>query len=318
MSKQSAKSRRPVTKPTSTKNAPVKGSKGTLFTWLSVGVVVVVIAVLVIVKTTSGGANGSGANNSGFGAVSPTVLSELTGVPLATFNAVGVTSGAGAVTAPTRLKNQTELETTGTSGTSVPEVFYEGAEFCPYCAAERWATIIALSRFGTWSGLQNMVSSTHAGEAYPGTPTFTFAKATYSSAYLAFKEVESETRVWDNAVGFYTPFQKATTSEAALVKKYDTTKFIPALPTSDVGAIPFLDFANEYVSAGASYNPGLLADQSRNSIAAGLSNAQSPITQAILATANYQSAALCTLTGNRPGSVCLSAGVKAAKKALGE
>ena len=34
-----------------------------------------------------------------------------------------------------------------------------GAEYCPYCAAERWSMIVALGRFGTFSGLQTMRSS---------------------------------------------------------------------------------------------------------------------------------------------------------------
>ena len=34
-----------------------------------------------------------------------------------------------------------------------PEVLYVGAEYCPFCAAERWPVVVALSRFGTWSGL---------------------------------------------------------------------------------------------------------------------------------------------------------------------
>ena len=36
-----------------------------------------------------------------------------------------------------------------------PEVLYVGTEFCPYCAAESWSLIVALSRFGQFSGLQH-------------------------------------------------------------------------------------------------------------------------------------------------------------------
>ena len=32
-----------------------------------------------------------------------------------------------------------------------PEMLYIGAEWCPYCAAERWAMAVALRRFGTFS-----------------------------------------------------------------------------------------------------------------------------------------------------------------------
>src|SRR5262245_25312691 len=53
--------------------------------------------------------------------------------------------------------------------TGKPEVFYMGAEYCPFCAAQRWPTIIALSRFGTFSNLRTTTSS--ATDVYPSTPT---------------------------------------------------------------------------------------------------------------------------------------------------
>ncbi len=34
-----------------------------------------------------------------------------------------------------------------------PEVLFVGAEFCPFCAAERWPLIVALSRFGRFTAL---------------------------------------------------------------------------------------------------------------------------------------------------------------------
>ncbi len=40
-----------------------------------------------------------------------------------------------------------------------PEVLYVGAEYCPYCAAERSAVAVALSRFGTLHGLGQTASS---------------------------------------------------------------------------------------------------------------------------------------------------------------
>ena len=96
--------------------------------------------------------------------------------------------------------SQTELDAVATgsannlikkvSGTALtgpnghPEVFYMGAEYCPYCAAERWPMIIALSRFGTFSGLKTTSSS--SSDVYPNTPTFTFHGATYVSQYVDF------------------------------------------------------------------------------------------------------------------------------------
>jgi hypothetical protein len=159
-----------------------------------------------------------------------------------------------------------------------------------------------------------MTSSTRSDEPYRGTPTFTFAKATYTSKYIVFKSVESYTNVWDSATGFYAPFQKMTKVEKALFAKYDTSAYITGLTTP--GAIPFLDYANQYVSAGSTYNPAILADQSRVALAGGLSVAADPVTTSIAAAANYQSAIICSIDGSQPATVCKSSGVKAATASI--
>jgi hypothetical protein len=196
----------------------------------------------------------------------------------------------------------------------VPEVLYMGAEYCPYCAAQRWATIVALSRFGTWSGLGNM--SSLSSDVYPNTPTFTFVKAKYSSKYLVFKSVEMYTNYLSSA-GDYVKLQTPTAQEEHEISTYDTSKYVKGLTAEQDGSIPFITFANKFLVAGASYNPQTLAGTSRDAIAGGLDNATSPITQAIVASANYQTAAICTLTNQQPGSVCSSPGVMAAAKAMG-
>ncbi|MGH9019491.1 MAG: DUF929 family protein [Acidimicrobiales bacterium] len=297
---------------------PVKprGSRGRpagLFTWLAVALVVVVVATLVVVKVTSGSSPGG---STSFQAVDAQTMAELTKVPASVFNAVGVTSTVAAVTPPTPIKGQ-PLLASASGGKTLPEVFYLGANYCPFCAAERWSTIIALSRFGTWHKLGTMESSTHSGEIYPGTPTFTFEKATYSSPYLTFAEVEEYTNQWSNSAGYYTSLQKPTASQLANFKKYDTSKWIKGYTSQQDYSIPYYSFGNEYLVGGSSFTPALLASQSRNQIAAGLKDPTSPVTAAIISTANYLTAATCVLTKNQPGSVCMSAGVKAANKALG-
>ena len=54
-----------------------------------------------------------------------------------------------------------------------------GAEYCPYCAAERWAMAVALSRFGTFSDLRLIHSS--SADIYPNTPTLSFYRSSYAS-----------------------------------------------------------------------------------------------------------------------------------------
>lgn len=314
MAQSSASKKRPApsSRPAPHKVASRGGRPAGLFTWIAVGLVVVVVAALVIIKIASGGPSSGGA--SAFSPVNPAVFSELTTVPASVFNDVGVTSPIAQVEPPQAVSGQPPLTATA-NGATLPEVLYVGAEYCPYCAAQRWATIIALSRFGTWSGLGNM--SSYSGDVYPNTPTFTFVKAKFKSKYLVFKSVEEYTNYLNSAKTYYATLQKLTPEEAKLIKKYDSSKYIKDLTASEDSSIPFIDFANKFLVAGASYSPSTLSGSSRNTIAAGLSNASDPITEAIIASANYQTAALCSLTGQRPGSVCTSAGVKAAAKAMG-
>src|SRR6185312_6914517 len=68
------------------------------------------------------------------------VLTKLSGVSPATAAAVG--TGGVDIGVETTPPNVSVLTSKG-----LPEVVYVGAEYCPYCAAERWGTIIALDRF---------------------------------------------------------------------------------------------------------------------------------------------------------------------------
>ena len=116
------------------------------------------------------------------------MVSDLTSVPASTTDKIG--NGGGQVSAtPKAVTNGTPLTANGK-----PEMLYMGAEYCPYCAAERWAMIEALSRFGTFSGLSTIHSASANGagqaEPYPNTPTWTFHGSSYTSKYLTFTPVE--------------------------------------------------------------------------------------------------------------------------------
>lgn len=297
------------------KRPPARGSSGRpagLFTWLAIGLVVVIVAALVLIKVLSSSPSTPG--KSTWVATDPTTVAEITGVPMSVFNAVGVTSQAVQVNAPIAIKGQPPLTATNSAGKKVPEILYIGAEYCPYCAAQRWSTIVALSRFGTWSGLGNMTSYAH--DVYPSTPTFTFVKARYKSPYLVFTSVEEYTNYLNKAKSYYQPLQKPTAAEVKLVEKYDTGKYITGLSSSDGNPIPFMTFDNKFLVSGASYSPDTLSNLTRTDIALGLSDSTSPVTDAIVASANYQTAAICSLTNNMPANVCTSSGVLAAKKAM--
>jgi len=305
----------PPAKNSTSNKTPVKAAKGRpagLFTWIAVGLVVVVVATLVIIKVSGGS---STPTSSTWQAASPVVVANLTGVPNTVFDTVGVNSTVVPVTPPQEIKNQPPLTGTSATGKTLPVVLYVGAEYCPYCAAQRWATIIAMSRFGTWAGLGN--TSSYSGDIYGGTPTFTFLKAKYTSKYLLFRSVEEYTNYIDPATKYYKALQNLTGTNLAIFKKYDTSKWITGLTSTDNYSIPFISMGNKWFVSGASYSPGALASLSRDSIAQGLKDPTSPVTAAIIASANYQTAALCTLTNDQPGNVCTSSGVMAAKKAMG-
>ena len=119
----------------------------------SVVVVLAVVLAFVVIKLNSKPAAGNSPNGP-TGAALASVVSTVTSVPASALDTVG--AGGGSVTA-----KPTSISGAALTANGKPEVFYLGAEYCPYCAAERWAMIVALSRFGTFSGLSTVHSSKH-------------------------------------------------------------------------------------------------------------------------------------------------------------
>jgi hypothetical protein len=276
---------------------------GTMMAWGAVGLVVVIIVVLVIVKTTSTTSNA-------YTPVTPApaaVVHDVTNIPLSVYNTVGVSSPTVPVNPPTIVKGQPPLTFDG----KTPGLLFYGAEYCPFCAAERWSLTAALSRFGTWSGLK-ITASSHT-DTDPETHTFSYHGATFTSPYLAVKTVEAVSNV-PNGNGYYNALETPTKSELADVSKYEGPTYFPG-SNGQIG-FPFISINNHALISGPSYDPGVLAGQSWSSIASGLSDPSNPTTQAIVATANYMTASICANTQNAPASVCTSKGVEAAAKAL--
>jgi Domain of unknown function (DUF929) len=255
----------------------------------SVVVVLAVVLVFVIVKLNHKPNSATGASNGPTGSALAAVVDKVTSVSASTLDTVG--SGNGAVTGkPTTISGSTLMEN------GKPEMLYVGAEYCPYCAAERWAMIVALSRFGTFTGLRTVHSS--STDTDPNTPTFTFYKSSYTSQYLAFSPVELTTNVpKSGSASGYVTLQTPTAAQQAIVTKYGGAN----------SPIPFVDFGNHYLINGVSYDPGVLAKLSWATIANDLSNPSSPVAQAIDGTANYITAAICKgLTNNAPATACTS------------
>jgi len=268
----------------------------------SIIAVVAIVVAFIVVKANSKPPASNTASNGPTGAALASVVSDLTSVPASTTDKIG--NGGGQVNAtPKPVTNGTPLTANGK-----PEMLYMGAEYCPYCAAERWAMIQALSRFGTFSGLSTVHSASVNGagqaEPYPNTPTFTFHGSTYTSKYLTFTPVETQTNIPDKTTGTYTLLETPTKDQQALLTKYDAP---PYVPSGSQGAIPFIYFGGKYIIAGASYNPQVLAGLSWSKIASDVkNNPNSDVAKAVVGTANYITAAICKMTGNQPSSACTS------------
>ena len=197
-----------------------------------------------------------------------------------TLNTLAVPSG---VTAPNAI--------TGTALTSggKPEVVYVGGDYCPFCAVERWSLIMALSRFGNFTGLQYMESS--ATDENPNTPTFTFSNASYSSPYLAFLGIEEANRA-------DVPVITLTAAEQALVSSYDVC------PSGGSGGVPFVDIANQYAVDCGAQSALDISGQNWTQVAPLLDTASNPTAQLIDGATNTLITAFCKIDGGLPATVC--------------
>ena len=251
--------------------------------WIAIIVIVVAVGVVIGIANSTkknSPSHASTAAASGATAAPASVVSDISSIPTTTFDTIGEGTSSvlpTSISAPALTENQK------------PEIFYEGAEYCPYCATERWAMAVALARFGTFSDLK--VTKSSSSDVYPNTNTLSFYGSTYRSQYLAFNPIEVYTNIPDGAG--YTTLQTPTAQEQALATKYDTS-----------GGIPFIDFGGKYTISGASYNPQTLSGLSWTQIAGSLANPNAATAKGVDGAANTLTAALCKLTDNNPGTVC--------------
>lgn len=250
-----------------------------------VAIIIVGVAVLYYANLS---ARGPGVNTSYYvdRPVPQSVVSELN-ISSGVSNRIGIGATQGA---PTTVNAPPLM-----NGTK-PEVLYIGAEYCPYCAITRWAVIIALSRFGSFSNLHYMVSNISDGD----TPTFTFYNSTYSSNYISFVSVETTTR------SRYQNLQSPTSSQNQIFEAFDSD-----------GSIPFIDFANRSVQVGASIEPQILQGYNWSTIITNLTVANSSISQSIVGNADVFTAEICRTTNFTPSSVCSQPYVNEVLKDLG-
>ena len=178
-----------------------------------------------------------------------------------------------------------------------PEVLYVATEFCPYCVAQSWPLIVALSHFGQFSGLSTSRSPTFEG--IPPVDGWTFYGSSYKSHYLAFAPVETHSNVLVSPNAnpadktSYRTLQRLTTAEQAVFSEYDRT-----------GETPFTDFGGQAIEIGSDIIPATLTGLTWNQVAADLRRPASTAGAAVLSSAAALTAELCQLTGNRPAAAC--------------
>jgi len=241
--------------------------------FISVGVVIVVasIAFALLISSTFH----SKYDSYLYKPIPDSLYQQMTGVNASTLSAVG---------SPSSVASPTSTPGTVLTYNGKPEVLYIGGEYCPYCAVERWALILALSQFGSFTGLEYMLSS--ATDINANSPTFTFANAVYTSQYISFVPVEEFNRSNEG-----TPWHALTSDEQSLFSQYGN------------GGFPFTDLANLYIINGVQTTIDI-SGQNWTQVASQLSVSSSSVAQGIDGAANKITSAICKIDGGLPSSVC--------------
>jgi len=161
-----------------------------------------------------------------------------------------------------------------------PILVYAGAEYCLYCAVQRWSLVMALMRFGNFTNLEYM----HSGVGDGDYATFTFVASKYQSNYVAFQPYE----VYDRAGN---PLATLPTNYTSAFTQYGKSSF------------PFLNFADQYYISGAILDPAMLGTMNQTQIVSSIQAGGSLASQ-MKQVANLMTAVICKTTGSKPASVC--------------
>lgn len=167
-------------------------------------------------------------------------------------------------------------------------VFFMGAEHDPYCAAERWAVVRALQKFGQWEGLKQTMSAAR-DEPFLNLPTYDFTEATYTSSHVEFMARELRDRE-------FKPLQKLLKTEERLVRKFNPEK-----------EIPFLLVGGRFMQIGAGFTPKIFIGHTFRQTETELKKAESEIRKTIDAEGNIVAALLCA--SGLPPELCKETGV---------
>jgi hypothetical protein len=200
--------------------------------------------------------------------------------------------GRGRVTLPEKLPPAAPKLSSG----GRPEIMFICAEYWSKCAAQRWALVMALSKFGTFTTLKGTTSS--AAGASPKTPTFSFYGAIYASKYLTLVTDELETNV-NVGGGEYPLLQPPDAQEITMMKAWDRAPY-----TSTNLSLPFAYMGGRFLLTTAQYDASAISQMSFRAAARIMASGRSAISKHAEAAAGYLIADLCALTHDQPGTVC--------------
>lgn len=231
----------------------------------------------------------------------------VTSVPVGTLNQVGAGDSRNPITSHVFGINKGHGRFTSDGK---PQIVTVELAWCPHCAANSWALAVALSRFGTLSGLGEINTGTYFCKTaedpcnlnplycFPYTHGLSFMGATYRSPYISFAAIELQDV---NGHNLEKPNRHEQRSLAAVHLQ---------------GVAPAIDVAGGWGFEGSGYDPATLAHKTWPQIAGSLANPHNPIGRQVDGLANLFTATICSATKGRPGSVCQSRGVQAAAAAV--
>jgi hypothetical protein len=238
----------------------------------------------------------------------PAQIAQLvTSVPASTLNQVGAGDSRNPITSHSFgiVKGDGHFTTDGK-----PQIVTVELAWCPHCAANSWALAVALSRFGTFSGLGEINTGTYFCKTaedpcnlnplycFPYTHGLSFMGSVYRSPYVSFAAVELQDVNGHN-------LQKPNRHERRSLTAVHLQGVTPAISVG--GAWGF---------AGSGYDPATLAHMTWSQIAGTLADPHNRVARQVDGLANLFAAAICSATNGRPGRVCSSHGVRAAVAAV--
>lgn len=158
-------------------------------------------------------------------------------------------------------------------------VFFLGAGFCPYCAAQRWAIVEALKNFGHWNNLVEDKSAA-VEEKFLNVPTFSFAKAVFESDLIEFIGRETADRNFES-------LQELSIDDQSILDVYNPDNMIP-----------FLLIDGQFIRFGSGVKPELLQNLDHKTIRGELESNNSEIGRMIKEETKNITTLLCKCLGD--------------------